>query len=203
MNSLSCSPLRRRACSASGQSLLEFALALPLLIVLALGVLEVSYALLDDHIVTKLSREGSNLISRDTTIQDATTAMRQMAARPVNFDDGSSKLILSVVKRGANPGTANYDKPFLYQRYSYGSYSGTSSLASVAGPGAFGGTPDYRAVSPDADASLQITNCPPGLVPTKGSLMYVTEIFSRHALITPLDRLGISLPTTLSSIAYF
>ena len=50
---------------------------------LVLGVVEVSYALLDQHVVTKLTREGSNLISRDTSLQDAATAMRSMSSRPV------------------------------------------------------------------------------------------------------------------------
>jgi len=195
-------PPRSRTRSASGQALIEFALVLPVILVVALGVIETSYALLDDHIVTKLSREGSNMISRETTIQDATTAIRQMVSRPVNFDDGSSKVIFSVIKRGAAPGTANYDKPFLYQRHTYGSYPGTSQFAS-SGAGTFGGSPDYRAANPDTDGALQIVNCPPGLVPNKGSLMYITEVFSRHDLITPLDRFGIALPTTLSSIAFF
>jgi Flp pilus assembly protein TadG len=193
---------RRRARSASGQSLIEFALVLPLILLVALGVIETSWALLDEHVVTKLSREGSNLISRDTSIQDATTAMRQMATRPVNFDDGSSKVIFSVIKRGARTGTANYDTPYLYQRYQYGSYPGTSQLT-TAGTGSFGGAPDYLANNPDTDTSLQLTNAPPNLVPTPGSLIYVTEIFSRHQLLTPLDRFGIAMPTTLSSIAYF
>jgi hypothetical protein len=194
-------PPRSRVRAESGQAVVEFALALPLVLLIALGVIETSFALLDDHVVTRLSREGSNLISRDTTLQDAATAMRQMASRPVNFDDGSSKLIFSVIKRGSRPGTTNYDVPFLYQRYEYGSYGGASRFS--GGGGAFGGAPDYRAVNPDTDAALQLTNVPPNLLPTPGSLIYVTEVFSRHQLITPLDRFGITLPTTLSSIAYF
>ena len=174
---------------------------LPFILVLALGIIETSFALLDDHIVTKLSREGSNLISRDATLQDATTAIRQMANRPVNFDDGSSKVIFSVIKRGARTGTSNYDKPYLYQRYEYGTYGGASQFNHAGG--SFGGAPDYYANNPDTDAGLQITNCPPNIVPTPGSLIYVTEVFSRHTLITPLDRFGITLPTTLKSIAYF
>ena len=59
----------RRPCFAlagsSGQSLLEFALVTPLLVTLALGVLETGFALFDQHVVTKMTREGSNLISRD------------------------------------------------------------------------------------------------------------------------------------------
>ena len=124
--------MRRRSRLATGQSLIEFALVLPLVLLVALGVIETSWALLDDHVVTKLSREGSNLISRDTTIQDATTAIRQMASRPVNFDDGSSKLIFSVIKRGARQGTSNYDKPYLYQRYAYGTYGGSSQFTTAS-----------------------------------------------------------------------
>ena len=92
--------LRQRVSCASGQTLLEFALVLPFVLVLALGVIEVGYALLDQHVVTKLAREGSNLISRDTSLADAATAMRNMSSRPVNFNNGSSRrdLVTTLVK---------------------------------------------------------------------------------------------------------
>ena len=45
-----------------------------------------SYALLDQHVVTKLTREGSNLISRNTSLLDTATAIRNMSTRPVNFN---------------------------------------------------------------------------------------------------------------------
>ena len=77
--------MKRRLACAAGQGLLEFSMVLPIFLVLALGVVEVGYAMLDQHIVTKLTREGSNLISRDTTLQDAATAMLSMATNPVNF----------------------------------------------------------------------------------------------------------------------
>ena len=34
-------------------------------------------------------------------------------------------------------------------------------------------------------------------------MLYVTEIYTRHPLITPFDRFGIPVPQTLYSIAYF
>jgi hypothetical protein len=37
----------------------------------------------------------------------------------------------------------------------------------------------------------------------RGNLLYVTEVYTQHPLITPLDRFGITVPTTLHSIAYF
>src|SRR5579864_8975113 len=101
--------LRQGLGSAEGQSIIEFALIAPLVMVLALGVVEVSYALLDEQIVTRLTREGSNMISRDTSLADATTAMTNMSTRPVDFTS-SSTVIFSVIKRVATVGAANFNK---------------------------------------------------------------------------------------------
>jgi Flp pilus assembly protein TadG len=188
--------------TCSGQSIVEFALVLPFLVVLVLGVTELGYALLDSHVVTKLTRESSNLISRDTSLQDAATAMASMSTRPVNFNDGSSTIIFSVIRNVSTVGAANYGKPVLYQRYVYGSYPCTSALT-TAGSGSYGGTPDYQATNADSDTNIQITNLPGNVTMNPGEMIYVSEIFSRHMLITPLDRFGITVPTTLYSIAYF
>jgi hypothetical protein len=175
-------------------------MVLPLVLILVLGVIEIGYALLDEHVVTKLAREGSNLISRDTSLQDAATAMLSMSTRPVNFNSGA-RLIFSVIKKGSTTGTSNYNRDILYQRYSYGTLTANSALTTV-GNGSFGSAPDYQAVNSDNDTNLRLTNLPANLV-GPGGMVYVTEIFTTHARITPLDRLGISLPQTLYSIAYF
>jgi len=192
--------MRRSFRSDSGQSLLEFALVVPLVLMLALGVVEASYAILDQHIVTKLTREGSNLISRDTSLADAVTAMKNMSSRPVNFTDGSSKVIFSVIKKVATVGASNYNQDIIYQRYEYGSLSNTSALQCSGG--SFGGAPNYEASNSDNDTSLRVTNLPANLT-TLGGMLYVTEIYTRHQRITPLDRLGVTMPDTLYSIAYF
>src|SRR3982074_170259 len=92
--------LPRRTFCSSGQSIVEFSVILPLVLLLVLGVVEFSFELLDLHVVTKLTREGSNLISRDTTLLDAGNALASMSSRPVNFNNGSSLLIFSVIKTG-------------------------------------------------------------------------------------------------------
>jgi hypothetical protein len=170
--------------------------------VLVLAVIETGYALLDAHIVTKLTREGSNMISRDTTLSDAVTAMRSMSSRPVNFDDGTSTMILSVVRLVATTGATNFNKPVLYQRYTYGSLAASSVLA-TAGSGSFGGAPDFKAANSDNDPNLQVLNLPANVLTVPGDMIYVTEIYSKHTLITPVDRFGITLPRTLYAIAYF
>jgi Flp pilus assembly protein TadG len=194
--------LLRRLRASEGQAVVETALIMPLVVVLVLGVVEFSYALLDAHVVTKATREGSNLISRNVSLQDAVTAMKNMSDRPLNFTDGSSKVIFSVLKRGATSGTTNFNQNILYQRLVSGTYAGTSKLT-TRGAGSFGGAPDYQAANADTDANLQVTNVPAGLLVTTGGMIYVTEIYTAHTLLTPLANLGLSLPQTLYSIAYF
>jgi len=189
-------PHRRRD---AGQGLVEFAIVLPLLVLLVLGVVELSYALLDMHVTTSFSREGSNLISRNTSLQDAVTAMRQMTSRPINLDDGSSTIIFSVVRNITTPGAANQGQNILYQRTQYGSFAASSRL--TGGGGAFGGAPDFQALNPDGDTGLRVGNLPVTLA--AGDIIYVTEVYTRHVTLTPLDRFGVTVPNQLYSIAYF
>src|SRR5437762_13897752 len=63
----------------SGQALCEFALTLPILMALVLGVIELGYALFQTQLITSMSREGSNLISRQVTIGDAEAALETMS----------------------------------------------------------------------------------------------------------------------------
>jgi hypothetical protein len=189
----------RRFGRDAGQSLIEFAVVLPLLVFLVLGVVELSYALLDLHVTTSFSREGSNLISRNTSLQDAITAMRQMSTRPINLDDGSSKIIFSVVRNITTTGAPNQGQNILYQRAEYGSLSASSVLS--GGGGAFGSSPDYQALNPDGDTGLRVGNLPVTLA--AGDIIYVTEVFTVHTTLTPLDRFGVTVPNRLYSIAYF
>ncbi len=191
----------KRLLNARGQSLIEFTLVLPLILLLVLGVVEVGYGLLDQHVVTKLSREGSNMISRDTPLMQARAALASMSTRPVDFSNGS-KLIFSVVRKGATTGTPNFNQNILYQRYEYGDMALPGSVLTMVGSGTFAG-PDYIAVNSDSNTGLRVQNLPAGMELTTGGMIYVTEIYSRHTLITPLDRFGISVPDTLYSIAYF
>jgi TadE-like protein len=196
--------MRQQLTSHRGQSLIEFALLMPLILLVALGVVEVGYALLDQHVVTKLSREGSNLISRDVKINDVVSAMTNMSTRPVDFNT-RSRMILSVLRKGGTPGTPNYDQVIVYQRHEFGSLTGTgvTTALQTAGTGAYRGSPDYEAVNADTDTRLQLSSVPANLVLERGNTIYVTEIYTRHDLITPLSGFGVTVPSTLYSIAFF
>jgi hypothetical protein len=187
---------------ASGQSLMEFALTLPLVLMVVLGIVELGYGLFDKHVVTRLSREGANLISRNNTLEDARNVMIAMSTRPVNFNDGTSRLILSVLRRGNTAGTANNNQLFLYQRHIYGSAPGTSVIQ-IAGSGSFGGAPDYQAANADNNPGLRLVNPPAGLAAVPGSMIYVAEIYSTHTAITPLGNFGVTVPARFYAVSYF
>ena len=190
--------------NSRGQSLVEFAFIVPLVLVLSLGVVEVGYALLDQHVVTKLTREGSNLISRDVTIDDAATALTKMSSRPVNFSS-SARLIFTVLRKGSTAATTNYNQIIVYQRYETGALTGVSSRLTTLGTGSFHGAPYYDAYNADTDANLQLSPLPANIQMPTGGLLYVTEIYSSHPLITPFNfvKFGVTVPNTLYSIALF
>jgi hypothetical protein len=189
--------------SSQGQTLVEFALVLPLLLLLGLGVIDLSFLMHDQHIVIRLTREGSNLISRNVTISDAATAMRSMVNPPVDLSNDSSKLIFTVLTKYSSG--ANDDRVIVYQRYEIGSLTAASAFI-TQGPlssASFGPAPNYIAANPSDDTNLRVTNVPASLALNQDQYVYVTEIYTRHAMITPFKSIGISLPSTLYSIAYF
>lgn len=183
-----------------GQSLTEFAMILPLLLVLVLGVIEVGYALYEAHILAKLAREGSNLISRQTTLQDAQASIVAGASKPVAFG-AKGRLIFSVVTTGT--GGANLDKPIISQRLTIGTLSAPSELGDPP-TSSYGLAPEYTAVNPDNDTAIRVSGpLPNGLVLSSGQFVYVTEVYNRHDLITPFERFGVSLPANLYASAFF
>jgi|SRR5687768_9708712 Flp pilus assembly protein TadG len=193
--------MRRQLSSAKGQTLVEMAFVLPIIMMVSLGVVEVSYAVLHQHVISRITREGANLISRDVTLLDASNALKSMSTTPVDFTDGS-ELILSVLKKGSTVGTANYDHVVLYQRYSVGTLGAASTLQ-TAGSVTFGPAPDFKVANSDTDTNLRITTLPATVDISRGGLLFVAEVFTSHAPLTPLDKFGVTIPPTLQSIAYF
>jgi Flp pilus assembly protein TadG len=189
--------------SSRGQAFIELAIVLPFLILLLLGVAELSYLLYDQHVLIRLSREGSNLISRGDHLGPAATDMQSMVNPPVNLSGSNSKLIFTVFTKYSSG--ANRDYVIVYQRHEIGGLAATSAFTTqgTLSSSSFGPAPDYIALNPDSNTSLRVTPVPASLTLSQGQFVYVTEIFSRHALITSLNNFGLSLPSTLYSVDYF
>ena len=187
--------------SSRGQSIVEFAICLPLLVLITLGVVETSQALMSQHVITKMAREGSNMISRETELTDAGTALQNMSANPAEFN-ANTYVVFSVLMRSASG--SNNGQLVLYQRYAIGNSSlGSSHLN---GSGTFNAANDYTAANPNNNTGLRVTNAPPNIASVPGGLIYVTEIFTAYDASTPIGNLaefGIPVPTVLYSVAYF
>lgn len=184
--------------SSRGQSIVEFAICLPLLLVLTLGVVETSNALMSQHIITKTAREGSNMISRETRLADAGSALQNMSSTPGSFNS-TTKVVFSVLMRsqtGSNTGSL-----VLYQRYQVGNLSLPGSR--LNGSGSFTAANDYTAANPNNDTGLRVTNAPPGIASVPGGMIYVTEVWTTYTPLTPLNNFGVPVPSVLYSIAFF
>jgi Flp pilus assembly protein TadG len=184
--------------SSRGQSIVEFAICLPLLLIMTLGVIETSQALMAQHVITKVAREGSNMISRETRLVDAGNALRNMSSNPSEFSS-RTRVIFSVLMR-SQTGT-NTGQLVLYQRYSFGNAGLPGSK--LNGSGTFDASNDYTAANPNGNTSLRVTNAPTNIANTPGGMIYVTEVYSTYDTLTPVRNLGIPIPTVLYSIAYF
>ena len=179
----------------AGQALFEFGVTLPILMALVLGVIEFGYALFQIQLVTSMAREGSNLIARQVTINDAEAALQTMSGL-VRFD-ANSTLIFSVVRLGV--GGANNNVPIIVQRHSLGAFAASSVLGDPP-QSEYEGSPDYNALDPDNDASIRVSGTlPNGLTLTPGESVYVTEVFTQRTSIVPF----LPLPATLRASAYF
>jgi hypothetical protein len=175
-------------------------MVVPLLLLLVLGVIEVGYALYENHLIIKLAREGSNLISRQSTLQEAESALLAATTAPITFDQ-DGKLILSVIRLGTAGG--NLNRPIIAQRRVLGTLNAGSVLGDPV-PGAYGGAPNYSALDANNDTRIRIAGAlPNGLTLVAGQSVYVTEVYTHHDLITPFERFGARMPTNLYASAIF
>ena len=187
-----------RLASSRGQSIVEFAICLPLLLLVTLGVIEMSNALMSQHVITKVAREGSNMISRETKLAATATALRTMDANSGSFDS-TTKVIFSVLMRSQTGNNNGF--LVLYQRMEFGNLSlGASRLN---GSGTFNSATDYTANNPNGDTALRVTNAPSGIAADPGGMIYVTEVYRQYDTLTPVRNIGLPIPSLLYSIAYF
>src|SRR6266404_2534408 len=159
-----------------------------------LGVIEFGYALFQVQLVTSMAREGSNLIARQVTINDAEAALQTMSGL-VRFD-ANSTLIFSVVRLGV--GGVNNNVPIIVQRHSVGAFA--SSVLGDPPQNEYQGSPDYNAYDPDNDDTIRVSGVlPNGFTLTPGESVYVTEVFTQRTSIVPF----MPLPAMLHASAYF
>ncbi len=177
MASVACRRPKKSGNGERGQALLELVPVATLLLLLTFGVIECSYAIWQVEVLTALTREGSNLASRDTPLPTAATYVLNDGSVLNSANGGNMEVIVTAVQN-------------LGGTYKVTAQSSTGTLAANSRIG----------IGTGATATLPTT---PTTIPLNGSV-YVTEVFSSYAAITPLGAfVNVTMPSVLYDVAYF
>jgi Flp pilus assembly protein TadG len=164
---------RRHNSWESGQAIVEFAICALLLFTLAFGLVDFGRAIYQKEVITNLTREGSNLASRGTSLNDAATAVVN-GANPLNLSTSGYVIITSVVN---NSGTYN-----ITGQVSQGGISARSKVGTGVGNNAV---------------------LPAGAVASGQTVYVTEVFCSYQAVTPIGKLLGFTLPSTLYDVAYF
>jgi Flp pilus assembly protein TadG len=167
---------RKIAADQSGQAMLEFAIIASLIIILVFAIIDFGRAFNEMQEIVGLTRQGSNLASRGTSLLASANAVVAGDA-PLNLNRSGEVIVTSV--------TNNASGNIITGQVSQGAIT----LASKIGQGV--GTP--ATLPPSAVAMLQ-----------RGQTIYITEVFYNYQAITPIaSLLNIIMPSTFYQAAYF
>ena len=156
-----------------GQSTIEFAFTLPLLLLLALGVFEFGRAIQAKNIVTNMSREGTNLIRRSS--DDPQTIMNALASTAQPLDMASYGMFYMIEVRGMSGGGIEVVKQY---RWTLGISPPPDSKVATCTPMVSGiCTPSSPLV-----ASLSALHLNSGDL-ADGQTAFVTEVFYNYPVI--------------------
>jgi len=87
----------------SGQSLVEMAIVLPVLLVLAFGIFDVSRAIQANNIIINMSREGASLASRSQVAPQDIMNSLAATAQPLSMSTNGAIYITQVTKVSGVP----------------------------------------------------------------------------------------------------
>ena len=164
----------------SGQAMIELVLMVPLMCLILFAIIDYSRMLNDEQVMVDLSRQGSNMVSRGTTLSSAANALVQ-GSPPLNLATAGEVIITSVARVGS---TDTITGQIIRS-------AGSVSMASKIGTGV-----GNKATVPAGIDDVFSKN--------SGQTVYITEVFCPFQAITPLpSRWNIVIPPVLYQVAYF
>ena len=170
--------------SGRGQAAAEFAVVAPLLLVLICGAIDFGRALNDVQIMADLTRQGSNLASRGTPLNESNAAV-------VSGESG-----LDLVHSGEVISTSvtNENGTYKISGQDTSTADGLTTLSATS------------KVGTGVGATATLSTAAKNAIPQNGQTVFVTEIFYTFTPVTPIGALtqsAISMPSQLYDSAYF
>ena len=173
-----------------GTALIEFALILPILIVLAMATVDFGRLIQARLIISNVSREGGSLAARQTTVDTSLITVLKESGKPLNLIGADGKIIITRVKAGLSAGAPN---PAIATQDSRGTLARSSTIA--AGNANLGLTASIynHLLFKTANATSDIAE------------VTVVEVFYKYRPITPFPKGfggGMLLPDTDGMIVW-
>jgi Flp pilus assembly protein TadG len=153
-----------------GVALIEFALILPILIILVLATVDFGRLIQARLIISNVSREGGSIAARQTTVDTSLTTVLKESGMPLNLIGTDGKIIITRVKAGLSAASPS---PTIATQNSRGGLGRNSTI------GALGDNPNLVAsiynhlLFKTANATADISE------------VTVVEVFYKYRPITP------------------
>jgi Flp pilus assembly protein TadG len=147
-----------------------------MLLVLVFGLIDFGRLIYERQVLTNLSREGSNLASRGTTLTNTLAAVIA-SANPLDLNAKGYVIVTEVFNRSG--------VMIITNQIAQGGVSAPSKIGTGKGSAA-----NVPVTSPQ--------------IPPAGQRLYVTEVFYSYRPITPVGQLmGFAFPSRLYDVSYF
>ncbi len=167
-----------------GQATAEFAVVAPLLLVLICGAIEFGRALNDVQLMADLTRQGSNLASRGTPLNESNAAVIS----------GESGLDLVHFGEVISTSVTNENGTYKISGQDTSTADGLTTLSATS------------KVGTGVGATATLSTAAQNAIPQNGQTVFITEIFYTFTPLTPIGALAqnaISMPSQLYDSAYF
>ena len=174
-----------------GTALIEFALILPILIILVLATVDFGRLIQARLIISNVSREGGSIAARQTTVDPSLITMLRESAKPLNLVGTDGKIIITRIKAGLSAAAPN---PTIATQDIQGTLGRNSTIGTVVGANPNLAASIYNhLVFKTANATSDIAE------------VTVVEVFYKYRPITPFPKGfggGMLLPNTDGMIVW-